>query len=72
VPSPDLVSLFVSLLNRLGATYMVTGAIAAIIYGEPRFMNDIDVVLALSRHEARRLPELFDSAAFYLPPAEAD
>ena len=51
---------------------MVTGAIAAIIYGEPRFMNDIDVVLALSRHEARRLPELFDSAAFYLPPAEAD
>lgn len=50
---------------------MVTGAVAAIIYGEPRLTNDIDIVLALSGREARRLPELFDPAAFYLPPAEA-
>ena len=40
--SPDLISLFIAPLNRLGVPYMVTGAVAAIIYGEPRLTNDID------------------------------
>ncbi len=43
VPTPDLVSLFVEPLNRLGVMYMVTGAVAAIVYGEPRLTNDIDL-----------------------------
>ena len=57
VPPPDLVSLFVEPLNRLGITYMVTGAVAAIVYGEPRLTNDIDFVIKLSDDDVLRLAE---------------
>jgi hypothetical protein len=33
---------------------IVTGGVAKIIYGEPRFTRDIDLVLAISPAEARR------------------
>jgi hypothetical protein len=34
-------------LERLQIPYLVTGSMATIAYGEPRFTNDIDVVVAL-------------------------
>lgn len=34
---PDLINLFVVPLNALAIPYMVTGAVAAVVYGEPRF-----------------------------------
>jgi hypothetical protein len=70
--SPDLVSLFVEPLNALGFTYMVTGAVAAIIYGEPRLTNDIDIVVALGRgaDDAGRLHAAFDDREFYVPPVD--
>ena len=33
--------------DRLGLTYLVVGSTATIAYGEPRFTNDIDIVLDL-------------------------
>jgi hypothetical protein len=71
VSPPDLVSLFVAPLNKVGARYMVSGAIAAIIYGEPRLTNDIDVVVDLDVRTAHNLLSAFDPAAFYVPPREA-
>jgi len=65
---PDEISLFASRFNRLGVAYMVTGATAAIVYGQPRVTNDIDVVLALDATAVSRLPECFPEADFYLPP----
>ena len=59
VPAPDLVSLFVEPLNNLSVTYMVTGAVAAIVYGEPRLTNDIDLVIKLSDDDAKRLHDAF-------------
>ena len=44
---PDELELFVARLETIGAPYMVTGATAAIIYGQPRMTNDLDVVLSL-------------------------
>jgi hypothetical protein len=49
---------------------MVTGGLAAIIYGEPRLTNDVDVVLALEPAGARQLAKEFPAPAYYLPPIE--
>ena len=49
---------------------MVTGAVAAIVYGEPRLTNDIDIVLDLSPSDIERLSGTFGSGAFYCPPPE--
>jgi hypothetical protein len=36
VSEPDLIALFIDPLNRTGIEYMVSGAVAAILYGESR------------------------------------
>ena len=41
----NLFYLFVSRLNAAHINYMVTGAAASIIYGEPRLTHDIDIVV---------------------------
>jgi len=41
----ELLRFVVSLLERLGVRYFVTGSTASIFFGEPRFTNDIDVVV---------------------------
>ena len=65
---PDLVSLFVAPLNRLGVIYMVTGSVASGTYSHVRFTNDIDLVAMLSDIEATRLHAVFDTSEFYVPP----
>lgn len=49
---------------------MITGAVAAAVYGEPRFTRDLDVVLSLRPGDAARLAAAFPSDAFYVPPEE--
>jgi hypothetical protein len=68
---PDLISLYVAPLNRTGIEYMVTGAVAAIVYGEPRLTNDIDVVIALQPPDVPGLTAAFAEQDFYVPPPEA-
>jgi hypothetical protein len=45
---PSLISLFVRPLNQLRIPYMVTGGVASVIYGEPRFTREINLVIELS------------------------
>jgi len=70
MPAPDLYTHFLQRLNATGIRYMVTGGLAAIIYGEPRLTNDVDIVLALERDEADRLVAAFPTPEYYAPPAE--
>lgn len=49
---------------------MIVGSIAANAYGEFRVTNDIDLVLVMSRGEARQLAEAFPESEFYRPPIE--
>lgn len=68
---PDLVSLFVEPLEAIGLSYMITGGVATVIYGDPRFTRDVDIVLVLPHDDITALASAFDAAAFYVPPSEA-
>lgn len=46
---PDFIRLFIEPLEKLGVQYMITGGVASVIYGDPRFTRDIDVVLSRAR-----------------------
>jgi hypothetical protein len=69
MPEPELSLLFVRPLNRLGIRYIVSGSVAAILYGEPRLTHDVDFVVFLRGDDIPRLQEAFPSPAFYTPPA---
>ena len=47
----DLLHFIVSVLERLAIRYFVTGSTVTIFYGEPRFTNDIDMVVDLPTDE---------------------
>ena len=66
----DLVLLFTRRLERAGFTYMITGSVAGVFYGEPRVTHDVDLVLALKPSDAARITELFPLEEFYCPPLE--
>ena len=50
---------------------MVTGAVASIIYGEPRLTHDLDLVLELKSQDAADVVNVFDLESYYCPPLEA-
>lgn len=68
---PDLIGLFVKPLEATGITYMITGGVASVIYGDPRFTRDVDIVMELGLAEVPALASAFDEAAFYVPPLAA-
>jgi hypothetical protein len=70
VTDPDLIGLFVEPLDRLEIPYMVTGGVASVIYGDPRFTRDVDLVLELGGRDIRRLESEFGGGDFYVPPVE--
>jgi hypothetical protein len=45
--------------------YFVTGAVAAIAYGEPRLTNDIDIVVDLREDEIPKLKGCYPEGEFY-------
>jgi hypothetical protein len=69
-PALEPIVLFTRRLNTLGLTYMVTGSVAAVVYGEPRLTLDVDVVLVLPHARIESLVRVFPPHEFYCPPAE--
>lgn len=70
MPGHDFILTFVEPLNRLGIDYMVTGAVASILYGEPRLTHDIDIVMILKPGDIDRFRSEFPEDDYYCPPAE--
>lgn len=66
----DLFSLFTAPLGQAGIPYAVTGSVAGMAYGEPRFTNDIDIVIDLEVAAIDRFAAAFPIADFYCPPEE--
>jgi hypothetical protein len=52
--------------ERLGLVYLVVGSTASIAYGEPRFTNDIDIVIDLPSEKIEAFCEAFPSGEFYI------
>jgi len=61
---------FAGPLDQLQIPYMATGAVAAIVFGEPRLTLDLDLVLRLAGQDVPRFAGAFPPAEFYVPPIE--
>lgn len=62
----ELLRRVVGALERLRIPYLVTGSMASIFFGEPRFTNDIDIVVSLSEDRSNDLADQFPTEDFYL------
>ncbi|HJR70529.1 MAG TPA: hypothetical protein VKA43_10850 [Gammaproteobacteria bacterium] len=67
---PDLIELFVHPLDKAQLRYLISGSVAAMLYGEPRLTLDIDFVVFLSAEDVARLPDVYPDPDFYLPPLD--
>ena len=67
----DLFLVFVRKLNELGVTYMITGSVAGVLYGEPRVTHGVDIVVMLPPGPmVERFAAAFPIEEFYCPPPE--
>ncbi len=62
----DLLSTVAETLDRARFEYFVTGSVATIMYGEPRFTNDIDIVVRLRPEHATAFCSLFPPDDYYV------
>ncbi len=62
----DLLRYVVEILETQGLSYAVVGSFASAVYGEPRYTNDIDIVLCLTADAVERLCAAFPAAEFYV------
>jgi hypothetical protein len=62
----ELLRYVIQVLEKLGLRYFVTGSTATIFYGEPRFTNDIDIVVDLPPGRVAELCAAFPSSEFYV------
>ena len=65
----ELLRYMTEVLERLGLRYFVTGSTVTIFYGEPRFTNDIDIVVDLPETRIDEFCRQFLPADFYLSEA---
>lgn len=61
----ELLKKFADFLAREGIRYRIVGSMASIIYGEPRFTNDIDVLVELTADRIEALEKEFQPPDFY-------
>jgi hypothetical protein len=62
----DLLEYVVRVLNDMKIPYFVTGGVASIFYGEPRFTNDIDLVCEIRENHIDRLCQSFPPEDFHI------
>jgi hypothetical protein len=70
MPETNPLWIFLGRLEGSGLRYMLTGAAASIIYGEPRLTHDVDLVVEMSQQEVVQIVRFFPSDEFYCPPVE--
>jgi hypothetical protein len=66
VEQADLLIYAVETLERLGHDYAIVGAFASGIWGEPRFTQDIDILLKISPGDIKLLCHSFPPTEFYV------
>lgn len=66
----DLFAIYGTRLDAAGIEYMITGSVAAMVYGEPRLTHDIDLVVAMPAGAIDRFAAQFPDEDFYCAPTE--
>ncbi len=61
----ELLRYIVRCLESAGIRYLITGSMASMVYGEPRFTNDVDIVIEVHEEDIARLKEFFPESDFY-------
>jgi hypothetical protein len=64
----ELLRKVVGAFEALRIPYLITGSMATIAYGEPRFTNDIDVVALLGEAKVEEFCAAFPAPEFYCYP----
>jgi hypothetical protein len=67
----DFFDRLITALERAGVPYMLTGSYASGMYGIPRATNDVDVVIAPTPEELRRLLREFPDDRYYADEEDA-
>jgi hypothetical protein len=62
----ELLERLVIVLERMKVPYLTVGSMATISFGEPRFTNDIDVVIELRQSQISEFCDAFPSPEYYL------
>jgi len=62
----ELLQKVVDVFERLGISYLITGSVAAMAFGEPRLTNDIDIVAAIEDEHVEEIVAAFPSDEFYI------
>jgi hypothetical protein len=62
----ELLQKIVEEFEQLQIPYIVTGAVAAIAYGEPRLTNDIDIVASIEERHISDLLKAFPQDEFFI------
>ena len=68
----ELLRYVVGVVERLGLRYLVTGSVATIFFGEPRFTNDLDIVIALPVGRVADFCREFPAPEFYVSVSAAE
>lgn len=66
----ELLEKVVETFERLDISYLVTGSVAAMAYGEPRMTNDIDIVAKIEEQHIAGLLESFPQDEYYISDEE--
>ncbi len=62
----ELLQKIVDVFESIQIPYLITGAVAAMAYGEPRLTNDIDIVAAIEERHVGDLLKAFPANEFYI------
>ena len=62
----ELMQKTVDFLERESVAYRIVGSLASILYGEPRFTNDVDILVDLPRGKVEALCQEFPPPDFYV------
>ncbi|MBM4136745.1 MAG: nucleotidyltransferase family protein [Nitrospira sp.] len=62
----ELLKYLIKAFESLEIQYFITGSMASMFYGEPRFTNDIDVVADIKEKHIAGLLKLFPEDEFYI------
>jgi hypothetical protein len=61
----------IDILEAIGIEYVIWGGVAAVLYGEPRFTRDMDIMVRLSYDQARTMARLLEEEDGYYVSTEA-